>query len=130
MALRGHIGANHEHYKDSLRKSKAIPILPLDTQLVFATFSRSNVAYGELRSISPLVLPGPRQLQRIKHRNKVRDSKDVKVYQLQASSKGLDERVAPTVTATILPLTILLAAVFVEYGYFMTDGMKLKDGVL
>ena len=56
------------------------------------------------------MLPCERQLQRVKERNKVRDGRDIKVYQLRAAARGI----------------IRLC----KYGYLMCDEMKLKHGVL
>ena len=49
-------------------------------------------------------------MKNIKQRNKVKDGEDVKVYLMRAAAKGHDLRS--------------------EYGYLMTDEMKLKHGVL
>ena len=73
-------------------------------------WSRSNAGYCEMKSISPQMLPVRCQLQRVKQRNKLRDGRDVKVYQIRAATKGKLSKS--------------------EYGYFMIVEMKLKHGIL
>ena len=78
--------------------------------MAYAMWSRSSGGYREMKAITPQCLPSDRQLRKIKQRNKVKDGEDIKVYQMRAAAKGLDLRS--------------------EYGYLMTDEMKLKHGVL
>ena len=73
-------------------------------------WSRSSGGYREMKSLTPQCLPSDRQLRMIKQRNKVKDGEDIKVYQMRAAAKGIDLRS--------------------EYGYLMTDEIKLKHGVL
>ena len=62
------------------------------------------------------MLPCPRQLQRIKQVNKVRDGRDIKVYQNRVATKACacGKR----------------AGKRNDYGYLMVEKMKLKHGVL
>jgi hypothetical protein len=91
-------------------KDKQCRFSPKTIQLSFALWSRSGAAYRELKSFSPEILPSVRLLQNIKQQNKVRDGRDIKVYQLRAASRGTHRKP--------------------EYGFLMVDEMKLKHGVL
>ena len=83
---------------------------PVVMQMAYAMWSRSSGGYREMKALTPQCLPSDRQLRTIKQRNKVKYSEDIKVYQMRAAAKGIDLRS--------------------EYGYLMTDEMKLKHGVL
>jgi len=91
-------------------KDKQYRYSPVVMQMAYAMWSRSSGGYREMKAITPQCLPSDRQLRKIKQRNKVKDGEDIKVYQMRAAAKGTDFRA--------------------EYGYLMTDEMKLKHGVL
>ena len=58
---------------------------PLTMQMAYTMW----YAYREMKSISPPILPSAHQLQRIKHRNKVRCGKDIKfVLDLEQKQKN------------------------------------------
>jgi len=91
-------------------KKRQVRYTPMTMQLCYAMWSRSPAGYREMKSLSPLALPCERQLQNLKQANRVKDGRDIKTYQMRAATRGLDRKS--------------------EFGYLMTDEMKLKHGVL
>ena len=90
-------------------KSKQCRFSPKTAQFAYGLWAESPSQYRASKAILPLIIPGERQLKRIKARNKCEDGEDIKTYQMLGSTKKPEE---------------------ILHAILYCSEMKLKNGVL